>query len=559
MTATLHKPNGRRYVERACRLHDEAMRSYTKGENQKAESLFVQALSLLETAEGPDHPDVAQALNNLASLYEDGCRYRAAERLYRRAVRIMMTIANDGDAEITRLRTQSWQNLGRIKQTQGRYRQAEPLFKKALALSEQVFGSGSVEVAEALNQLGMLCKYTGRFSEAGQHYQRALSILKGAHGSRDLALANVYHNLGGLEHASRNFARGEPYAREAVKIRLRKLGPNHPALAADLAALAALLDGQKKYREAEALYERALAIFERVYGEEHYEFAVNLNNLAAVYHAQGRQKRAEQLYLRALAIKEKIFGAEHPDVAMTLNNLAVFYKSTRQFSKAEELYRRAIVGLATALGPSHPHVPVCLDNYAELLHCMKRTEDAREIEARAMRIRKGLDLLTEDDVAVTGTINSRYARFSLQVRQSGIDRRGVFAEERIPSRRRVMEYIGERINRREAKRRSNERSSVYLYRLNKYWSLDGAAGGSGAEYVNHSCDPNLVTRIINGRIYYHSKRPIERGEELTIDYNFQRTIKKVPCHCGSAKCRGTINRVGQRTRTHPPNELASQR
>lgn len=529
------------------RLHNRALRHHAAGDLERAESLFRRAIDAVELAEGPGHPDVAQVLNNLAAVYEAQCQYRLAERCYRRAVGIMESVIDNSDTEIVTLRSLSWRNLGRTKQAQGRYAQAEPLLKKALTLSEQYFGGGSIDVAEALNQLGMLHKYTGRFAEAGRLYQRALSIVKRSGGSSDLMLATIYHNLGGLEHASRNFARGEPYARAAVKVRRRVLGRGHPAVAADLASLAALLDGQKKYREAEALYKQALTIFERVYGDEHYEIAVNLNNLAAVYHARGKPKQAEQLYQRALAIKEKILGSEHPDVAMTLNNLAVFYKTKKQYSEAEDLYRRAISGLTKAFGRGHPHLPICLDNYAELLRCTRRTREAREMEARAMRIRKGLDLLTEDDVAVTATINPQYARFSLQVRESGIDRRGVFAEEHIPSRRIVMEYAGERISRREAKRRSNARSSVYLYRLDSYWSLDGASGGSGAEYVNHSCDPNLFRRIINGRIYYQSKRRIETDEELTIDYNFPLRMKKVPCHCGSPKCRGTINRRKTRT------------
>jgi len=323
-----------------------------------------------------------------------------------------------------------------------------------------------------------------------------------------------------------------------------------------MAALAALLDGQKKYREAETLYRRALAIFERVYGEEHYEIAVSLNNLAAIYHALGKLEEAEHLYQRALAIKEKIFGADHPDVAMTLNNLAMFYKSIKRYAEAETLYRRALTIFEKALGPDHPNVPICLDNYAQLLRRMRRTDEARNLEASAKRIRSGLNLLTEDDVVVTGTINPRFTRFALAVRDSGIHRQGVFAEERIPPRRTVIEYTGERISRREANRRSANRARVYLYKLDKYWRLDGAVGGSGAEYFNHSCDPNLRTRIINGRIYYRSKRRIEPGEELTIDYSFSPEIKKVRCLCGSPKCRGIINRTKQRA---PRGRRSAQR
>jgi SET domain-containing protein len=115
-----------------------------------------------------------------------------------------------------------------------------------------------------------------------------------------------------------------------------------------------------------------------------------------------------------------------------------------------------------------------------------------------------------------------------------------------------MEYAGERINRREAKRRSNARSSVYLYKLDNYWALDGARGGSGAEYVNHSCNPNLIRKIIGGRIYYRSQRQIAPGQELTIDYSLSPSGRTVRCHCGASNCRGTVNRpmVKKGVRSH---------
>jgi SET domain-containing protein len=38
-----------------------------------------------------------------------------------------------------------------------------------------------------------------------------------------------------------------------------------------------------------------------------------------------------------------------------------------------------------------------------------------------------------------------------------------------------------------------------------------------------------------------SLRDIQPGEELTIDYHFDKDVEKVPCACGTRKCRGTIN------------------
>jgi SET domain-containing protein len=145
------------------------------------------------------------------------------------------------------------------------------------------------------------------------------------------------------------------------------------------------------------------------------------------------------------------------------------------------------------------------------------------------------------DIVVPGLppdIDPRFSCFRLKIGRSGIEGWGVYADEAIPARRKVIEYTGEKISRRERKRRED---CVYLFTLDSYWTIDGSTGGSGAEFVNHSCQPNLESRIVKGHILYVSTRPIQKGEELTVDYNFDLDEENVPCRCGSTVCRGTIN------------------
>lgn len=145
-------------------------------------------------------------------------------------------------------------------------------------------------------------------------------------------------------------------------------------------------------------------------------------------------------------------------------------------------------------------------------------------------------------------IDPRFSRFPLRVGRSRIHRFGVFALQTIPRGRKVIEYTGERLSQRQARdrqRRTRRRSGPEidtLFRLNRYWSVDGAVGGSGAELINHCCDPNLKTRRIRGHLYYFSWRRIRPGEELTVDYRFPAKAERAICRCGSPKCRGTINR-----------------
>src|SRR5579884_722286 len=137
-------------------------------------------------------------------------------------------------------------------------------------------------------------------------------------------------------------------------------------------------------------------------------------------------------------------------------------------------------------------------------------------------------------------VDPELACFALRVGRSKIHRWGVFAGEDIPANRKVIEYTGERISRRETRKRAMRKLN-YIFTLDAYWSIDGSAGGSGAEFINHRCDPNIVARILKGHILYYSRRPIRKGEELTVDYHFDKHVEKVPCHCGAPNCRGTIN------------------
>ena len=57
-----------------------------KGRYADADPLYKRALATWKKALGPDHPDVAQSVNNLADLYLAQGRYADAEPLYKRAL-----------------------------------------------------------------------------------------------------------------------------------------------------------------------------------------------------------------------------------------------------------------------------------------------------------------------------------------------------------------------------------------------------------------------------------------------------------------------------------------
>lgn len=154
-----------------------------------------------------------------------------------------------------------------------------------------------------------------------------------------------------------------------------------------------------------------------------------------------------------------------------------------------------------------------------------------------------------------------------EVRGSDIHGRGVYATQPIRKGRKIIEYIGELVDKKESDRRSRRQirraagggdGAVYIFTLSKRWDIDGNVPWNTARLINHSCEPNCEAWIEGRRIFIHATRDIAPGEELTYDYGFDvDCYEEHPCRCGTKECVGFIvgraqwpelrKRVGQRS------------
>lgn len=132
---------------------------------------------------------------------------------------------------------------------------------------------------------------------------------------------------------------------------------------------------------------------------------------------------------------------------------------------------------------------------------------------------------------------------NLEIKQSPIEGRGCFARVPLRGRKKIAEYVGEKISNAEANRRAGRRR-LRICDVNGRWSLDGSKGGNGTHYINHCCEPNSYMKIVHGHVLFLALRDIEAGEEITIDYQSTLHSDKKRCTCGAPSCRGTINKVG---------------
>lgn len=127
---------------------------------------------------------------------------------------------------------------------------------------------------------------------------------------------------------------------------------------------------------------------------------------------------------------------------------------------------------------------------------------------------------------------------------------GLVALEPIEAEDFVIEYVGELIRPRvsDVRERNYEKTGIgssYLFRLDDGYVVDATKRGGVARFINHSCEPNCYTKVISvegqKKIFIYAKRHIAAGDEITYNYKFPLEEKKIPCNCGSKRCRGSMN------------------
>jgi tetratricopeptide (TPR) repeat protein/CHAT domain-containing protein len=334
----------------ARKLLQDGLKLLGAGKYDEALPYFEGALEIRESRLGPDHYDVSQAINGLATIHYYKGEYSKVEPLYQRALAIREKSLDPEHPAVAA----SLNNLANIYGDLGAYSKAEPLYQRALAIREKSFGAEHPAVADSLNNLAILYRDIGDYAKAEPLYQRALAIREKSLGPEHPGVAAFLHNLAVLYKDIGDYAKAEPLHQRALAIQEKSLGPGHPDVASSLNSLAILYRNTGDYAKAEALYQRALAIREKSLGPEHPAVATSLNNLAILYSVLGDSAKAEPLQQRVLAIQEKSLGPEHPVVAASLHSLALFYTDMGDYAKAEPLLQRVLAIQEKALGHEHP-------------------------------------------------------------------------------------------------------------------------------------------------------------------------------------------------------------
>ena len=117
---------------------------------------------MIETIQGPEHPDVATGLNNLASLYFSQRAFAQAEPLWQRGLSISENLLGTDHPHLVRILV----ILGRTSQAQKKFDQAETCYTRAIRITEHAMGADHLRLIPLYERYATLLRQTHREEEA---------------------------------------------------------------------------------------------------------------------------------------------------------------------------------------------------------------------------------------------------------------------------------------------------------------------------------------------------------------------------------------------------------
>ena len=137
-------------------------------------------------------------------------------------------------------------------------------------------------------------------------------------------------------------------------------------------------------------------------------------------------------------------------------------------------------------------------------------------------------------------------------KKSRVHGSGLFASQNIKKGSQIIEYVGDKVTKREGDRRAdkqinkakkyNKNGMVYVFELNKRYDIDGDVPYNHARLINHSCNPNCEVVIDNNHLWISAIKNIKKNNELSYNYgySYDTDYGEHICKCGSSRCVGYI-------------------
>lgn len=309
-----------------------------RGDFQEAAQLLRESAEISLRTLGPNHPDYAVSLHNLASDLIDLGDLDGAETKLREALAATGRSFGKTHPQMA----YSLNNLGYVLMEKGQAAAAEPYFQQALDINVMHNGANHPRAANNRSNLARVLLAEGKYDAAEKGFRDALAILESAHASNTWPAAQMTANLGLVYFDRGEYAQAEQFARQAMELRRRLGGDQSPAFASSLVEVAQDRLFQRDPAAAEAMLRQAAEIRRKKYSSHHPDTVAAEVRLGEALLAERKDAEAETVLRDALVGAQTSPYAPLPwEIAEAQSALGACLEDTGRVKEGEMLLRQS--------------------------------------------------------------------------------------------------------------------------------------------------------------------------------------------------------------------------
>eukprot|EP01016_Furgasonia_blochmanni_P039466 TRINITY_DN4914_c0_g1_i4.p1 TRINITY_DN4914_c0_g1~~TRINITY_DN4914_c0_g1_i4.p1 ORF type:complete len:583 (+),score=61.42 TRINITY_DN4914_c0_g1_i4:876-2624(+) len=297
-------------------------------DNHKKIESYTKVLESRKRVLGEDHTDLGYSYLNIGTCYESLEIYDQALDHYKRAIEIY---TNAGLSE-TLLPLESYQYIGDVYFVKKQYAEALIWQQRALTVKLKTFGEIHKETLVSYSTLGDIYKAAEKYSKALEMFEKVLEISNKLNDGNSSRSASALIELGRCSLEAKHPDRAKEHLSKALHMRLsRKEYDQKTAWCLNSLMETYAVCGE--FGPAIEHGERAREILEKIEGVGHNVIISTMNQLGLVYQRQKNFEKAAEYLERVVLLRTNVLGEDDPFTAEAYNNLA---------KKALQLHQKAL-------------------------------------------------------------------------------------------------------------------------------------------------------------------------------------------------------------------------
>ena len=332
----------------------------------------------------------ARLFSTIASSYSQLGRYPEAESLYADALGLLQEHTPSDQLGIAH----ATMELGALRTHAGRFREGEPLLRQSLAIYESELASSDPVLIGVLGELaGNLSAQAHarpKLEEAAAMLSRVVEFYRASPEGYSRELAEALRELSGVSWEQGNFPLQIAFAEEALAAWPRP-DQRHPFTLSTKALLGEGLTENREFARAQALFEKLCPVISDIYGPRHDEASGCQSRQAVALLELGLLSSAEQALLGALNVEHEIYGVDHHYPASTEVQIGRLRHAQGKPEEAAQQINDALPRLKRGYGTKHHLVAAAQHALGAIRLEQERYTEARVLLEEALENRRTWD------------------------------------------------------------------------------------------------------------------------------------------------------------------------